>query len=220
VRSHKNLQTYRKDKIMTELHDRIDQAREHFEAPQADLYRPDGGKAYSDEEHDERAGALQRELNATLDRLGPEIEKRIETAAEAVHQLEHRDPSGALTTEELERANARSAFIKDEVNGLSTDALAERMRAVASSGDRPAAFLYAHHARMKMQTFDSEAEGLTLKALTAELESALDPQGVKRREQAAKALEAARELKSYAHYRRHGARDAAELHMNRVYGPS
>lgn len=203
---------------MTELRAQIDQAAKRHEERRADLLRADGGKAYSDEEHDERAGALQRELNATLDRLGPEIEKRIETAAEAVHQLEHRDPSGALTTEELERANARSAFIKDEVNGLSTDALAERMRAVAASGDRSAAFLYAHHARMKMQTFDSEAEGLTLKALTGELESALDPQAAKRREEAAKALEAARELKSYSHYRRHGAKDAVEMHMNRTYG--
>ncbi len=102
------------------------------------------------------------------------------------------------------------------------DALAERMRAVAASGDRPAMFLYVHSVRAKAQDpiFGSAklAEGLRLKELVSELESALDPEGVKRREKARASLEEARELKNYAHYRKHGAKDAAELYMNRAYG--
>jgi hypothetical protein len=195
---------------------RIDQAAAAFEEKRAGLYRPDGSKLFADAEHDEREAALRREFSAALDHIGPAIEKRIETAAEDAHQLEHRDPSGSLSSEELERANARRAFVADEVFGLSTDALAERMRAVAAAGDRPGMFLYTHHVRAK--TPGSEAEGLQLKELVSELESALDPDRAKRREQAAKALEEARELKSYSYYRKHGARDAASLHMDRTYG--
>ncbi len=125
---------------------------------------------------------------------------------------------GSLSSEELERANARRAFVADEVNALGVGALEQRVRAVAASADKPAMFLYAHFARQKLQAVTSEAESLKLKELTAEMEQALDPQAAKKREQATAALEEARELKSYAHYRRHGAKDAASLHMNRVYG--
>ncbi len=197
---------------------RIDQAAAAFEERKADLLRPDGSRLFSDEAHDEREAALKQEFKETLDRLGPDIEKRIEAAAREAHKLEHADPSGSLTQEELALANARSAFVADEVFRLPVGALGERMRAVAASGDRAATFLYTHHARAKMGTLTSEAEGLQLKALTGELEQALDPEGTKRREKAAKALEAARELKNYAFYRKHGARDAVEMHMNRVYG--
>lgn len=197
---------------------KIDQAAEHFEEKRASLFRPDGSKVYTDEEHTERESVLRRELNATFDHIAPDIEKRITAHEQEVLKLEHADPSGSLSSEELERANARRAFVADEVFGLGVDALAERMRAVAASGDRPAMFLYAHHARAKMKTFDSEAEGLRLKELVGELESALDPEGTRGREKASASLEEARELKSYAHYRKHGAKDAVELYMNRTYG--
>jgi hypothetical protein len=119
-------------------------------------------------------------------------------------------------------ANARRAFVADEVGGLSVDALAERMKAVAASGDKPAQFLYTHFARQKMQTFDSSeaAEGLRLKLLVGEMEQALDPQAAKKRERARASLEEAQALKSYSYYRRHGAKDAAGLHKDRVYGRS
>lgn len=197
---------------------KIDQAAEHFEAQRASLFRPDGSKAFSDPEHDEREGELRREFHAALDHIGPAIEKRIADHERDVLTRDHADPSGALSSEELESANARRAFVADEVNGLGVDALGKRMRAVAASGDRPAMFLYAHHARAKMKTFDSEAEGLGLRELVSELESALDPEGTRGREKASASLEEARELKSYAHYRKHGAKDAVELYMNRAYG--
>lgn len=197
---------------------KIDQAAEYFEEQRASLFRPDGSKAFSDPEHDERESALRRELNTSLDRLAPDIEQRITAHEQEVLKLEHADPSGSLSSEELESANARRAFVADEVNGLGVDALGKRMRAVAASGDRPAMFLYAHHARAKMKTFDSEAESLRLKELVSELEHALDPEGTRGREKASASLEEARELKSYAHYRKHGAKDGVELYMNRAYG--
>lgn len=129
---------------MTELHAKIDQAAKTFEEKRSNLYRPDGSKVFSDAAHTERESVLRQELNATLDHIGREIEQKITAHEQEVLKLEHADPSAALTTEELSRANARSAFVADEVFGLSVDALASRMKAVAASGDRPAMFLLSN----------------------------------------------------------------------------
>lgn len=200
--------------------ERIDRAAEHHEEERVKLYRPDGTSVYGEEEHAEREETLQREFRAALDAIGPDIERRIAASEQEVLKLEHSDPSSALTTEELEGANARRAFVADEVFGLSAEALMERMRAVMASGDRPAMFLYAHHARAKISdpVFGDDAQALELKELVGELDHALDPGRTRKTEAARSTLEEARNLKSYAHYRRNGARDAVELHMNRVYG--
>ena len=205
----------------SDLRRRIDRAAELHEEARRALYRPDGSKVYGEEAHAEREEALRREFHAALDALGEEIEKRIILAEEEVLRLEHGDPSGALTADELERASARRPFVRDEVSGLETDALEERTRAVIASSDRPAMFVYAHHLRAKARedaASGSEADGLRLEELAAALERALDPEGAKKREVARAQLEEARGLEDYAHLRRNGARDPVELHMNRVYG--
>jgi hypothetical protein len=210
-----------------DLRARIDRAAERLEEGLAALYRPDGSTYYSAEEHAEQEQALRREFHAALDAIEKDIEQRIEAAEEELLRLEHGDPSGALKPEELEQANARRAFIRDEAFGLDADALANRTRAVISSSDRPAMFLYAHHLRVKANEAVSGSEEdrlrqgtLQLRELAGELERTLDPEGAARRERAKAELEEARGLKDYAYYRRNGARDAVELYMNRVYGPA
>jgi hypothetical protein len=54
--------------------------------------------------------------------------------------------------------------------------------------------------------------------LAGELERVLKPEGAARMERAGTELEEMRRLRDYAYYRRRGARDPVELHMNRVYG--
>jgi hypothetical protein len=200
--------------------EKIDRAAERHEEAARALYRPDGRKVFGEDEHEERERALRREFHADLDAVGPDIEKRIEAAEKEVLRLEHADPSAALDVSELEEANARRSFVSDEVFALDPDALADRARAVIASSDRAAMFLYAHHLRARANdaVLGSEAERLRLGELAGELESALDPEGAEKRARARAELEEARSLKSYAYYRRNGARDAAELHMNRVYG--
>jgi hypothetical protein len=89
------------------------------------------------------------ENHSALDRIEEYIEKCIQAAEEKPLCLNHGYPSAALTPEELERANARWAFVSDEVFGLDADALADLRRAVISSGDRPAMFLYSHNLPVK-----------------------------------------------------------------------
>jgi hypothetical protein len=204
-----------------DLRRRIDRAAELHEEARGALYRSDGSKVYGEDAHAEREEALRREFHAALDAIGEEIGKRILLAEDKVLLLEHGDPSGSLTAEELERASARRPFVRDEVYGLGTDALEERTRAVIASSDRPAMFVYAHHLRAKAREDAGSglgAEALRLRELAGELERALDPEGARKLEVAQAELEEARGLRDYAHLRRNGARDPVELHMNRVYG--
>ena len=140
---------------------------------------------YGEEAHAEREEALRREFHAALDAIGEEIEKRILLAEDKVLLLEHGDPSGALTAEELERASARRPFVRDEVFGLGTNALEDRTRAVIASSDRPAVFVYAHHLRAKSRgdaVSGSGADELRLGELAGDLERALDPEGAQKLE--------------------------------------
>lgn len=198
----------------------IDQAAERYETERANLYRTDGSRRHTDEEHAEKETALRREFGAALDAVAPAIETRIETAEQEVLKLEHADPSAALTAEELTSAGARRAFVESEVFRLDADGLAQRARAVIATGDRSGMFLYANAIRAKAgdPIFGSEAERLGLQEIAGELEAALDPERSGKWQKAKQELEEARELKNYAYYRRNGAKDGVELYMNTVYG--
>ena len=89
--------------------EKMDRAVERFEASKAELYREDGSKLYSDEEHEEREAALQREGKATMDAIEEEVDRRIAGAEGALLVAEDADPTGALSTSELESANAGGA---------------------------------------------------------------------------------------------------------------
>jgi hypothetical protein len=207
------------------LRERIDAAAKSFERAKKSLMRPDGLTKYSLPEHNELEAVAQNDFNAALNRIGDEIEGRIASAEEKLHRMEHADPSAALTAEELEAANARRAFISDEVFNHSAEGLTDRVAAIISGGDRVAQFLYLHYLRARASESSAGEEGnipeterYRLKELAAELEAALDPEAAGRLEKARAEIDELRKIRDYAYYRRHGAKDPVELHMNRAYG--
>ncbi len=213
--------------------DRTVEAREHEES---ELYREDGTRLYGPEEHAEREADLKRRFRAAMDAIDEEVGGRITAAEESLLIAESSDPTDVLTTEELASANARRPFVSDEVFTLPLEKLEARCRAVLAQGDRPAMFLHSLYAGQRsgekgsaageyMDTrygeggvITDEAGAERVREVAAELKKKLDPDGEKRRETARKALEEAREVKSYAYLRRRGARSAAELYMGKKYG--
>lgn len=196
---------------------RMDAAVERQEAEKAALYRADGSKRYSDEEHAEREAAINREFREQMDAIEADIEGSFAAAEEAILAAEGADPTAALTTEELERANAKSAFVADDCSSLPLDSLKKRCRAVLASGDRATMFLYVHHAARRA---DSE-EGIAVVGLRGAVEALrakADPEGKKRAERAREALEEARRLREEAYYRRRGVKDAYGLYSQQAYG--
>ena len=118
---------------MTEY--RIDEAAQRREQEEAKLYRPDGSKVFGEQEHKERMAAIKREASASFDRIDADVARRVQEAEQALLVAENADPADVLTTSELERANARSAFVAADAERLPLDKLAQRCRAALASGE-------------------------------------------------------------------------------------
>jgi hypothetical protein len=208
--------------------EKIDRVAECHEAATAELYRTDGSKRFSDDEHKERETTLKREFNAALDSIEADIEQRIATSEEKLLSLENADPTDSLTNEELARANAKRDFVADDCFNLPLKQLEKRCRSVLASGDRPTIFLYAHHAAQRVgepkaynpnNPAARDEEGAhEIREVVAELEAKCDPERARRLEQAKAGLSEARDLRDYAYCRRRGAKSAGQLYMKQTYG--
>ncbi len=217
----------------------MERAMERQEHQKSALFRADGGRLFGDKEHEEREAAIKQEFNATMDAIEAGVDAKIASAEESLLVMENADPTDALTTEELESANARRPFVSDEAFTLPLDKLVDRCRAVLAQGDRPTMFLYALYSSQRVggdrnpageyldkkygngeTTFGGETTGAGAEAVrdvVAELKRKLDPDGEQKRETARKAVEESRSLKTAAAYRRRGAKSAAELFLNEKY---
>ncbi len=216
----------------------MEQAMERQEARKSELYREDGGRLFGDEEHEERERSIKQEFNATMDAIESSVDAKIASAEESLLVMENSDPTDALTTSELESANARRPFVSDEAFTLPLDKLADRCRAVLAQGDKPSMFLYALYSSQRVgdrdpageylerkygngeTTFVGETTGAKAEAVrevVGELKAALDPAGEKKRDAARKEVEESRSLKTAAYYRRRGARSAGELYLAEKY---
>jgi hypothetical protein len=211
--------------------EKIDRLAEAKEYEEGQLYRNDGSRLYSDEEHAEREGDIKRRFNAAMDELDEEIGSKIAAAEESLLVTENADPTDSLTTEELASANARRPFVSDEVLTLPLDKLEARCRAVLAQGDRPAMFLYALYGGQRAGLTGDESpytpnyafsgddggsytgeETGELREAVSELWRKVNPDGEKRIEKARGALQEAGGLKDYAYMRRRGAKDAYGLY--------
>jgi hypothetical protein len=127
---------------------KINNAQQTFEEERARLYR-DGKKLFSDDEHDEREGALRTERN----RVARDTEKEVERSATQAHKelvtLENKNPSRLLSTEELQSASARREFVNDDVTALSETGLVSRLGSVLAGGDRASMYLFWQTKRRK-----------------------------------------------------------------------
>ena len=154
--------------------EQMDQAVERFEAAQSKLYRSDGTKHYSEEEHAERERAIRREFKAAVDAIAESVDGEITTAKESLLIAESADPTGAHTTEELGGANAGRPFVSDDVFCLLMEKLIVRCRAVLAQGERPAMFLYALYAGQRAELADDEEGIYELREVVAGLRRKLD----------------------------------------------
>ncbi len=218
----------------------IERAVQRRDAGLAELERPDGSNLYGPEEHAEREAAIEAEFKSTMDAIEGEIDKRIARGEEALLMAENADPTDALTTSELERANAKRAFVSDEASTLPLEDLERRLRAVLAQGDRPTMFLYALYAGQRVgnaegvarkhldrrygdgaaaHTSPGDEEGAQeIRAAVSELWTALNPEGAKKIAAAREAVEEAQDLSNHAYLRRRGASNVAQLFLDRKYG--
>lgn len=168
-----------------DLKARAERAVETFEADRDKLFRADGKtKVFSEDEHAERLAALRSERNAVLTEVEKQTQGAIEEANADLTALKHGDPTTLLTTEELERANARRALVSDDVASLDQEELQGRLEAVLHGGNRDSMFVYLQAGRGRVrglpagrvpprlsQVLDELAEKLIPDSRKAEIEA-------------------------------------------------
>jgi hypothetical protein len=175
--------------------ERLDRALATFEQKQqAQLYRK-GQPIYAPEEHARQVEALVKQ---TIDReveAANNVAAKLQAEAERLLADLHADPADSLTTAELERANAKQVYVKEDCERLPFTELANRLQSVLSSGDKPTQFLHLRYTRMRLDALEAQrranpnrgpihlqdSEGIVevmqgVEALEAKL---LDPAGVK-----------------------------------------
>ncbi len=197
---------------MTEY--RIEEAAQRREQAEAALYRSDGTKVFGDAEHRERLANIRAEHARAFDAIDADVGRKVREAEEALLVAENRDPADALLPSELQRANAKSQFVADDVGRLPLDALEKRCRAALASGDKANIFLWAHHAGRR-----ADEEGAhELAETVAELRAKLDPDAERKLAEARQAHEDAMELRELAYFKRRGVSDAVGLYHQQTYG--
>lgn len=151
--------------------DRVDRRFGQFQSAYAALFRDDGAPKYGDEEHAERVAALMKDFEEAVEVT---IE-RTDAGQQEVQQLRdsaNLDPSAGLTPEELQAANSRALFVREDCEDMSLHDLARRVRVVALSDDRVTQFLFHRYASRRTETIRQAVAGGTVH-LSAEDQTAL-----------------------------------------------
>lgn len=142
-----------------EIKRQADAAQQEYKDKEAKLYRSDGQRRYSDAEHSEQVRELRRERNEKLNTLAQEANAAMQEAEARTSQIKSEDLSGRLTAEELEGANARHAFVSEDVEQMPARAMDDRVNSVLASGDRASMYLHARALRKRASQSDSPATG-------------------------------------------------------------
>lgn len=181
------------------------------------LYRPDGSKRYSDEEHNERQRAISEMFREALTTIEEDVEREAATAETELATLEHGDPTTFLNTEELERAGAKRVFVNEDVEGLPAREIAGRLRAVLGGGDKASIFCYLQATERRVRETNTPPDGVS--EVLTEMRSELMGDSRRREIEGTRLrMEEAREVKGLVWNLRRGGRNAGEVYRKQAYG--
>lgn len=208
----------------------IENAQEKFEGEQANLFRTDGSRIFSEDEHKTRLGALTNERNAVLSRAEEDVRSEMAALDENADHVKNRDAAELLTAAELKNANERRAFATDSADTLGVPELIGRLRSVLASGDKGAAFAYFSAAERRRREIlrtspagrsgrpDHTASATELDGVLAEMRRALDPNADAEIAAIKDKKEKAARIQSLAWSLQRGGRDSLEVYQRRAHG--
>jgi hypothetical protein len=139
------------DREMSERQQRVERAIRKFEQSKAQLFRNDGSPVYSEEEHQERLGALVSELHQ-------EGEAQIEAARQQAEEydqealgLSYVEPTKGLSSTERERFSTSMPLIREDCEVMPLRTLVAQLRAVGVGSDRVPKLLHARYGAMRVE---------------------------------------------------------------------
>jgi len=96
-------------------------------------------------DHAEREAAALAPLDAMVARAEELADTAIRDAEAAIDAEENSDPADHLSPAELERANARAAFVKEDADLLPLPALLGRLKTALAGDDKATLFLFTRY---------------------------------------------------------------------------
>lgn len=168
---------------------RIDRAARQFTTDSARLLRPDGSRLYSDDEHAQRVAGLL----AAFDQVGAEVtataQAGITDAERELARLAGATPIDRLSAAELERANLRATFIREDAESLPPEQLVPRLRAALAGGDRVELTLWHRYAAKRLDQTPPNRRGELQPEVRALEERLADPRARETRERLERKIE-------------------------------
>ncbi len=205
-----------KDAKLRDLNARAERAQARYEEGEKELFRADGSKLYSEDEHRQRVRALAQERNGVLRDIEQQAYEMKAAVASEVERIENADPADSLTPEELEHANQKRAFALDAAETLDPEKFKKRLEAVLAAGDKGS--IFAHY--MAGQHRSKERNGrVPFRGVLERMEAALG--GDRRASEVEKAKRKegeALQVELLAGNLKVGARSSVDAYMNKTYG--
>ena len=140
-----------------DLKKKLELAAEVAGAEKAKLTKEGGSRVYSDSEHVQRLAQIDGEFNRVADEVAEELDQLTEEAAAELYQHRHGDPTDDLVGPQLENANAKRIFVKEDCETLPLPDLSRRLRGVLEGGKRESIWLHARYAKMRVDNLDRRA---------------------------------------------------------------
>ena len=200
------------------LRARIDTAAERAQAQKEALFNKDGRRLYSDEEHQRRMEVIAEEIGRAAAEVDEGAAKLIEDKEHELDRYLYNDPTDELLGEQLESANLRRHFVKEDCEEMLLEELVKRCRGVLADNTQEMIWLYARNGRRratqaleKLNTgsISTDAQRTTAASLrelgevVVRLEDKSKASLNKREaEKTAQEIEAARSLRTYVRQRR------------------
>ena len=137
-------------------------ALQGLEAEKKRLLNNDGTRVYSDAEHAAREAKLLEDFNAKIAELVTQVEQRAADVTAAAANLQA-DPTAQLQADELQAANLRSQFVREEAASLPLPQLLTRCQEALNASDKAGLFLWSRYVEQRVSTVLEQlraAEGL------------------------------------------------------------
>lgn len=147
----------------------VEQAVAKFNEGKAALLGSNGQPRFVPDEHGRQMAALQATLQSAVDSEVTTAESAIQTTQAKIVAIQARSPLDALSQAELQRANERAQFVKEDLSSMPLDALAGRLKTMLAGEDKADLFLFVRYLPSRIEAENKTARSEPIRAMLREL---------------------------------------------------
>lgn len=148
----------------------VEQAVTKFNEGKAGLLGENGQSRFVPDEHERRLATLQAELKSVVDSEVATAESGIASLQARIEAIKSRSPLDALDPADLQRANDRAQFVREDLSSMPLAALAGRLKTMLADGkDKADLFLFVRYLPARLESENKTARTEPIRAALREL---------------------------------------------------